>query len=76
MRWIYLAINILFLATTIIFAVQNLQVVTISFLGLGLRAPLALLVVVIYVIGAVTGGALFALLRKSVERSRPVRAPA
>jgi len=76
MRWIYLAINILFLATTIIFAVQNLQVVTISFLGLGLRAPLALLVVVIYVIGAVTGGTLFALLRKSVERSRPVRAPA
>lgn len=76
MRWIYLAINILFLATTIIFAVQNLQVVTISFLGLGLRAPLALLVVVIYVIGAVTGGALFALLRKSVERSRPIRAPA
>lgn len=76
MRWIYLAINILFLATTIIFAVQNLQAVTISFLGLGLRAPLALLVVVIYVIGAVTGGALFALLRKSVERSRPIRAPA
>jgi putative membrane protein len=76
MRWIYLAIIILFFSATIIFAVQNLQVVTIGFLGLSLRAPLALLIVGIYVVGAVTGGSLFALLRKSVERARPKRAPA
>ena len=34
MRWIYLAAIILFAAATIIFALQNFQAVTISFLGL------------------------------------------
>ena len=33
MRWIYLAVIILFAAATIIFALQNFGIVTISFLG-------------------------------------------
>ena len=44
MRWIYLAIIILFVAATVIFAFQNLAVVTLSFLGLRASAPLALLI--------------------------------
>jgi hypothetical protein len=33
MRWIYLAVIILFAAATIIFALQNFEIVTITFLG-------------------------------------------
>jgi hypothetical protein len=38
MRWIYLAVIILGAATTIIFALQNLEIVTMSFLGFELSA--------------------------------------
>jgi lipopolysaccharide assembly protein A len=70
MRWIYLAIIILFAAATFIFALQNLDIVTMSFLGINARVPLALVVAVAYVLGAATGGSLFALLRRSYEGSR------
>ncbi|WP_454624859.1 hypothetical protein [Bradyrhizobium cenepequi] len=70
MRWIYLALIILFAAATIIFALQNFELVTMSFLGLTARVPLALLIAVAYVLGAVTGGSLLALLRRSYEGSR------
>jgi lipopolysaccharide assembly protein A len=70
LRWIHLAIIILFGAATLIFALQNLEIVTMSFLGLSVRAPLALVVVVVYLLGAVTGGSLFALLRRSYKGSR------
>jgi len=70
MRWIYLAIIILFAAAAIVFAVQNLEIVTMTFLGINARVPLALLVAVAYLLGAATGGILFALLRRSYEGSR------
>ena len=70
MRWIYLAVIILFAAATIIFVAQNFEIVTISFLGFNARVPLALLVVIVYLLGAATGGSLFALLRRSYEGSR------
>jgi len=72
-RWIYLAIVVLVAAATLIFALQNLQIVSVSFLATSLSAPLALLVFVVYVLGAATGGSLYALLRRSVQGSR--RAP-
>ncbi len=70
MRWVYLIIVIIFVAAVVLFAVQNLGAVTISFLGFSARAPLAILAGIVYVLGAVTGGSLFALLRKSVRESR------
>ncbi len=76
MRWIYLAIVILFVAATIIFAAQNLEVITVSFLGLSLRAPIALLTTGVYILGAITGGSLLALIRRSVKGARTARLPA
>ena len=70
MRWIYLAVIILIAAVTIIFALQNFEIVTMSFLNVNARVPLALLVAVTYLLGAATGGSLFALLRRSYEGSR------
>lgn len=70
MRWVYLAVIILFVAATIVFAAQNFEIVTMTFLGFNARVPLALLVAVAYLLGAATGGSLFALLRRSYEGSR------
>jgi lipopolysaccharide assembly protein A len=70
MRWLYLIIVVVFVAAIVIFVVQNRAFVTIAFLGFSLSAPLAVLAAIIYVLGAITGGSLFALLRKSVRESR------
>jgi lipopolysaccharide assembly protein A len=70
MRWIYLAVIILFAVATLIFAVQNLEVATVSFLGFNARAPLALLTIVVYLLGAATGSSLLALLRRSYAGTR------
>jgi uncharacterized integral membrane protein len=74
MRWVHLAIVVLFVAAIIIFAIQNRETVTMAFLGFSIRAPLALVSTGLYVLGAITGGSLFALLRRSLEGARPARA--
>jgi uncharacterized integral membrane protein len=61
---------ILLVVATLLFVLQNRDVVTMSFLGFSVRAPLAILIVAIYLIGAVTGGSLFALLRRSYRGSQ------
>ncbi len=70
MRWIHLGIIIVFAAATFIFVLQNFEIVTMSFLGFDVRVPLALVVTIAYLLGAATGGSLFALLRRSYEGSR------
>jgi putative membrane protein len=70
MRWIYMTAIVLFAVAILVFALQNLESVTVSFLGFKIRAPLAVLSIVIYVLGAVTGGSVLALLRRSYEGSK------
>lgn len=73
MRWVYLAIVIVFVAAILIFAFQNLGIVTMSFLGFSVSAPLAIVAGVVYVLGAFTGGSLFGLLRHSLRESKATR---
>jgi lipopolysaccharide assembly protein A len=75
MRWFHISVIVLFIAATLLFAVQNFQTVTMSFLGFSARAPLALLVAVVYFVGMATGGSLLAVLRRSVQGSRRTPAP-
>ena len=70
MRWFYLAIVIVFVAALIVFVFQNTQSVGVSFFALGVTLPLAVLVFVVYVLGALSGGSLYALLRRSLAGSR------
>ncbi len=70
MRWLYLAIVVVFVAALIIFVFQNTESVSVSFLTGAINLPIALVVVVVYVLGAMTGGSLYALLRRSVAGSR------
>lgn len=70
MRWIYMAAIVLFTVAVLIFALQNLEAVTVSFLSFRVKAPLAVLAIIIYVLGAATGGGLLALLRRSYRGSK------
>jgi lipopolysaccharide assembly protein A len=69
MRWFYTVIVVLFCTATLLFAVQNLQIVTLSLLGFSASVPLALLVALVYLPGMATGGSLLALLRQSIAKS-------
>jgi putative membrane protein len=75
MRWVHLAVIILLSAATLLFVIQNRDVVTISFLQFSMRSPLAILIAVAYVVGALSGGSLFALVRQSYEGSQGDRSP-
>ena len=50
----------------LVFAIQNFQATTISFLTLNMTAPLAVVVAVVYLLGMLTGGSFVALLRRVV----------
>ncbi len=75
MRWLHLCVVVLFAVAVFIFVVQNFSVVTMSFMGFSARAPLALLVALVYVLGMVTGGSLWALLRRSLHGSQLTNSP-
>jgi putative membrane protein len=70
MRWFYLAVIVLVAVATLVFALQNFEIVTMSFLSFKVRAPLAVATIVVYVLGAATGGSMLALLRRSYNESR------
>ncbi|WP_019568646.1 lipopolysaccharide assembly protein LapA domain-containing protein [Thioalkalivibrio sp. ALMg13-2] len=67
MRYLYTLLIIVFVAVVAIFAIQNLRLVTLNFLTLYVTLPLALLIVGIYLLGLISGGALFALLKRWIR---------
>ena len=69
MRWLHIAVVIIFAVAVLLLLVQNLEVVTVSFLGFSARAPLALLVAIVYVLGMATGSSLWSLLRDRRART-------
>ena len=70
MRWFYLAVVVLFAVAVILFAAQNRDMTTVAFLRMDVQVPLAVVMVVVYLLGALTGGSLLALLRKSIHAAR------
>jgi lipopolysaccharide assembly protein A len=70
MRWLHSTVIVILIAGTVVFAVQNLQSVTVSFLNLKIAAPLALLVVLVYLLGMVTGGSAWTRIRWAIDGSK------
>lgn len=70
MRWFYMALVAIFIAATVIFALQNFQSITVAFLNFRVSAPLAVLIALIYVLGMLTGGGLWSLVRWALEGSK------
>lgn len=67
MRYVYMALIAVLAAIVILFKVQNLDSVTVSLFSASVTLPVSVLVLLIYVLGMLTGGFLLALLRSWVH---------
>jgi len=70
MRILYLALLVLLLGITVLFALQNLQTITVSFLSWSLTLPIALVVIGAYALGMASGGGVLAFLRWTLRRAK------
>ena len=70
MRYVYIGLVVVATAIVLLFKVQNLTAVTVSFLGMSLTMPTFLLIIGIYFLGMLTGSSLVALLRGWVRGAR------
>jgi lipopolysaccharide assembly protein A len=70
MRYVYIGLIVLLTAIVLIFKFQNLTSVTVSLLGMSATLPLSVLVIFVYVLGMVTGSALFGLVRGWIRGAR------
>jgi putative membrane protein len=68
MRYIQAVIFLIFLAAIGVFALQNRDVITVSFLTWKLSQPVALLTVVVYFVGMLSGWTVVAFVRRSFRR--------
>jgi uncharacterized integral membrane protein len=67
MRYVYTALIAILAAIIILFKVQNLESVTVSLFSASVSMTVSVLVLLIYVLGMLTGGFLLALLRSWVH---------
>jgi uncharacterized integral membrane protein len=67
MRYVYMALIAIFAAIIILFKFQNLDTVTVSLFSASVAMPVSVLVLLIYVLGMLTGGLLLTLLRSWVR---------
>jgi uncharacterized integral membrane protein len=70
MRYVYIVLIALLTAAVLIFKFQNLTSVTISLMSLSATLPLSTLVILVYVLGMVTGSALVGLVRTWIRGAR------
>ena len=68
MRYIQAVILLVFLAAIGVFAVQNRDIITVRFLTWNLSEPVALVTVVVYFLGMLSGWTVVAFVRRSVRR--------
>ena len=71
MRFVYIVLVVLFTLAVLLFKVQNLSSVTVSFLAMNVTLPVSVLILGVYVLGMVTGGSLVSLVRGWVRRALP-----
>jgi len=74
-RFFQVSLLIVFLAAVAAFALQNNDLVEVQFLAWGFKAPQAVVIVGVYFLGMISGGAVFGFVRRSLrrvsEQSRP-----
>lgn len=71
MRFVYIALVVLVTAAVLLFKFQNLTSVTLSFLSMNVTLPVSVMVIGVYVLGMVTGGALLSLVRGWIRGAMP-----
>lgn len=72
-RWVHIAIIAVLALITLIFFFQNFDVVTFRFLGLSLTLPMAVIAIIFYGLGLVSGGSLISMIRWAVRGAQQPR---
>ena len=67
MRYVYMALIAGLVAIVVLFKFQNLEAVTVSLFAASITLPVSVLVLLIYVLGMLTGGFMLALVRTWVH---------
>jgi lipopolysaccharide assembly protein A len=67
MRYVYVALIVVFTAIVLLFKFQNLETVTVSLATSSFTLPVSVLVLLVYLLGMFTGGFVLALLRSWVR---------
>ena len=73
MRTIQAIIVLAFLVMVGVFAVQNMNVITVKFFNWSATGPVALLIVAVYFVGMLSGWGVVALLTRSIRRVAEAR---
>jgi putative membrane protein len=73
MKFIYIALIVVVTVAMLLFKFPTVEMVTLTFLSIATTLPLATVVIIVYIMGMVTGGALLALLRSMLRRTAPKR---
>jgi uncharacterized integral membrane protein len=63
MRYVYMLLIVLAVGILLLFKIQNLTAVSVSFLGADITMSVSLMIFVVYVLGMLTGSSVFGLLR-------------
>ncbi|MGH7358450.1 MAG: DUF1049 domain-containing protein [Candidatus Rokuibacteriota bacterium] len=67
MKKVYMALIVLATAAVLVFKLQNLTSVTVTFLTMSVTLPVTLFILIVYALGMVSGGALWSLLRTAAR---------
>jgi len=70
MRYVYLALVLGITLLVVMFKVQNIESVTVSFLNISLTLPLSLLIIAVYFLGMVTGTMTVSVVRTWYKRAK------
>lgn len=62
-RFVYIALIVILTGIVVLFKFQNLESATVSLFSMSITLPLSVLVLLIYVLGMLTGGFVLGLLR-------------
>ncbi len=71
MKWFHTTVVAVLAIIVLAFAVQNFQSTTISLFHWNITAPLALIIVIVYLLGLLTGGSMMSLFKWAVSKPTP-----
>jgi lipopolysaccharide assembly protein A len=72
MRYVYIALIVAVTALVLVFKLQNLETVTLAFFSVRLTLPVSILVLLIYVLGMLTGSMVTSVLRGWIKGASQV----
>jgi uncharacterized integral membrane protein len=70
MKYVYIGLIVVFTALVLLFKFQNLETATVSLFSTSITLPVSVLVFGVYVLGMLTGGCVYALLKSWVRGAR------